>query len=240
MATENYRQVLLVLGRVIRKLRYGVLLIRIEGPIGFLGQMRSQIYSRTVYVGLERDLATETAPVPCQVEYRLTVASKEDMEDVLASAGSEGEEAVYELLGRKLFFDSGFRDCYLARAVETNEPCFVQWVISLANLEALGPSVARNAPRLRDDELWMENSYTFRKYRGKRVMSSVLVALAEIAEDRGFRRIVTYIREDGLASIKGCERAGFTAFERVPEVRFLFSTRRKYPEWSESIRSERG
>jgi len=229
-----------VLGRVIRKLRYGVLLIRIEGPIGFLGQMRSQIYSRTVYVGLERDLATETAPVPCQVEYRLTVASREDMEEVLALAGSEGEEAVYELLGRKLFYDSGFRDCYLARTVETNEPCFMQWMISHANLQALDPRTARNAPRLRDDELWMENSYTFKKYRGKRVMSSVLVDLAEIAKEGGFRRMLSYVREDGLASIKGCERAGFTAFERVPESRFLFSTRRKYPGRSESIKGDRG
>jgi L-amino acid N-acyltransferase YncA len=75
----------------------------------------------------------------------------------------------------------------------------------------------------------MENSYTFKKYRGKKLYPSALVELAEIARDKGFKRILTYVREDNLASIKGCERAGFQVFGRVTEVKLLFSTKRKYP-----------
>jgi hypothetical protein len=227
-----------MLRRILRKLRYAFLLVRTEGLAKFLHQLRDQVYSNSVYVGLEKDLSEAASAIPCPVGYYLTVASDDDMQGVVSRARDEGGESIYELMGRKLFYDAGFRDCYLARTVDGDDVCFIQWMITPTDCEALPPRSRKSVPRLVNDEVWLENSYTFRQYRGKRVMSSVLVELAEMAGARGFRRMVTYVREDKIASIRGCERAGFRAFESVPERRLLFTTSRRYPERTESLSSE--
>jgi hypothetical protein len=150
------------------------------------------------------------------------------MEEVAALAKVEGGQSVWELIGRKWYYDSGFRDCYIARTSDTGEPCFIQFMVSLPQYNLIDPSFAHRLPPIRDDELWLENSYTFRRFRGKRVMSSVLIDLGDIARQQGFRRMITYIREDNVPSIKGCERAGYRVFGQVPERKLLFTTSRAY------------
>jgi hypothetical protein len=218
-----------MLDRSFQKMRYAILLLRIEGPMLFSIHLKGQIFHRYAFWGLQKNLQTNNAPVPCEVKYSLQLASEKDMQEMLEMAVSEGRDSAYELIGRKLFYDSGFRDCYVARSVDTNELCFVQWMISQENCQGLDRGFRNMLPKLERQDLWMENSYTFKKYRGKKVYPSVLVDLAEIARNKGFKRILTYVREDNIASVKGCERAGFQAFERVTEVKLLFSTRRKYP-----------
>ena len=218
-----------MLNRSFRKMRYAMLLIRIEGPILFLSHLSGQIFHRYALRGLQKNLQTNNALVPCEVRYSLKLASDKDMQEMLEMAVSEGKDSAYELIGRKLFYDSGFRDCYVARSADTNELCFVQWMISPKDCLGLDPGFKNMLPKLEQQDLWMENSYTFKKYRGKKLYPSVLVELAEIARNKGFKRIFTYVREDNIASIKGCERAGFQVFERVTEMKLLFSTRRKYP-----------
>ncbi len=217
-----------MLGRAINKAQSALRIIRNGGPGPFLHHLRCQFYDRATFLALERLLDEEVEPVPCAVDYELAVASDEDMEEVGAAGKSEGGESAWELIGRKWYYDSGFRDCYLARDRATGEPCFVQFVVPRAQYDQIDPGFGHRLPPIRDDELWMENSYTFKKFRGKKVMSSVLIDLGEIARKQGFRRIVTYIREDNVPSIKGCQRAGFKVYGRVPERKFLFSTTRDY------------
>lgn len=218
-----------MLNRSFRKMRYAILLFRIEGPMLFFSHLKGQIFHRYTFVGLQKNLHTNNVPVPCEVKYSLHVASEKDMQEMLEMAVAEGRDSAYELIGRKLFYDSGFRDCYVARSVDAKELCFVQWMISQENYQGLGQGFRNMLPRLERQDIWMENSYTFKKYRGKKVYPSALVELAEIARNKGFERILTYVRADNIASIKGCERAGFQVFERVTEMKLLFSTRRKYP-----------
>jgi GNAT superfamily N-acetyltransferase len=203
--------------------------MRIEGPILFLSHLKGQIFHRYTFVELQMNLDTENVPVTCEVKYSLQIASEKDMQEMLEMAGSEGRDSAYELIGRKLFYDSGFRDCYVARSVDTNELCFVEWMISQKDCQRLYRDFGNMLPRLERWDVWAENSYTFKKYRGKKVYPSVLVELADIARNKGFKRMLTYVRGDNIASMKGCEKAGFQVFGRVTEVKLLFSTRRKYP-----------
>jgi len=217
-----------MLNSTFRKMRYAILLIRIEGPILFFSHLKGQIYHKYAFVSLQKNLDTKSLPLPCEVKYSLHLASEEDMQEMLELARAEGKESAYELIGRKLFYDSGFRDCYVARSADTNELCFIQWMISPQVCQGLYRDFGNMLPMLESTDLWMENSYTFKKYRGKKLYPSALVDLAQIARDKGFKRILTYVREDNIASIKGCERAGFQIFGRGTEVKFLFPTRRRY------------
>jgi hypothetical protein len=217
-----------MLNRILKKAHYAFLLLRIGGLIPFLSQMKRQIYSRGTFLGLQKDLNTDNIDVACEVEYSLQLASEEDMEELLERAKYESRESAHELIQRKWFYDSGFRNCYIARALDTGELCYMQWMISSAAEPVLLQEFAGKFPVLGEDEVLLENAYTFEKYRGKRVMPSVEVRLAGIARDKGFKRMITYVLEDNVASLKGCERAGFQVFEKVPEVKIFFFGGRKH------------
>jgi len=218
-----------MVGRVIAKARFATLLLRIAGPTILLVQLKRQIYSRGVFLGLEKDLRTDGYHVTSGVDYRLGVASPEDIQEVFENAKRESRESAIELIQRIWFYDAGFHNCYVARTADSNELCYMQWMLSCADSDLIVSSFDGKFPRLGDDEVLLENAYTFEKFRGKRVMPAVELELADIARQKGFKRMITYVREDNIASLKGCERAGFKVFERVLEGKLLFFGGRKHP-----------
>jgi L-amino acid N-acyltransferase YncA len=115
----------------------------------------------------------------------------------------------------------------VGRTANGGELCYIQWLVSRKDGEVVKSGFQSRLPSLNEDDILVENAFTFRKYRGKGVYPSALTRLAEISRGKGFKRMLVYVKEDNIASLKGCEKAGFRVFERVPEVKLLFSTRRK-------------
>jgi GNAT superfamily N-acetyltransferase len=214
----------LLLNRALRKIHYAILLVRMGGPGVLFHQLRRQIYSRSTFLGLEKDLNVSGGHVPCRVEYILLPASGQDMEDVLHSARSDGEGSVHELLQRKWFYESGFHNCYVARAAKTGELCHVHWLISSEDDNVVSQGFQSRLPKLREGEVLLENAFTFEKHRGTGIMASVMAKLSEMAREKGFERMLAYVRDDNSPALKGCERVGFKRFEQVSEVKFLFFT----------------
>ena len=215
-----------MLKRMLRKVRYAVLLAKVGGLKVFFHQLKRQIYSRASFIGLERNLGTNGAPVPCGVEYSLQLASEEDMEEVLQKAKTESKESAHELVQRRWFYESGFSNCYVARTIDTGELCYMVWLISSVDRALVKPGFRDMLPRLKANEMLIENSYTFEKYRGNRIMPSAMVELCEIARRNGYKRVITYVSQDNIASLKGCQRAGFKQFEEIPELKLFFITKR--------------
>ena len=84
-------------------------------------------------------------------------------------------------------------------------------------------------PKLKADEVLLENAFTFEKYRGKGIMPSVQVRLAELAKSNGFKRMLAYIHQDNLETLpKVFERIGFQKFEEISELKLLFLTKRSH------------
>ncbi len=214
--------------RVVNKAHSALTILRVGGPGPFVHHLRCQLYDQATFLALARFTDEPVDAVPCTVDYQLDIAKEADMEEVGGLAKSEGGESAWELIGRKWYFESGFRDCYIARTRDTGELCFLQFMVSLPQYQLIAADFRHRLPPISEDEVWLENSYTFRKFRGKKVMSSVLVDLGEVAKQQGIRRMVTYIREDNIPSIKGCERAGFKVFGSAVERKLLFGTTRDY------------
>ena len=217
----------MMLDSAFRKVRYGILLIKNGGLWLFWHHLKRQIYGKSTFWVLERDLQTDNGHIPCGIEYSLRPASKEDMEEVLRISRSESRESVYDLIQRKWFCESGFYDCYIARTADTNDPCYIQWLVTSANVHMVSRGFRCRFPRLREDEVLVENVYTFEKYRGKGVMPSAIDVLSRLARRKGFKRMLTCVREDNTYSLRGFEKAGFKKFGEIREIRFLFSIRRK-------------
>lgn len=235
---NNGSESLSLQARALKRLKYAILLIEIEGPSLFLGRLLRKIYSKTVYLGLEKKLNSECASVPCQIDYSLRLATKEDMREIVEKARKEDRKSAYELFGRRLFYEAGFRNCYVAIDIATGEICHMQWLLSSKDMPK-NNSYAKSLPRLSDETILIENTFTFCKYRGKGLYPSVMVRLAEMARDSGFNQMKIYVQQDNAASLRGCQKAGFRVFEQVPEMKLLFLTRRKYAQISSTAQNGR-
>jgi RimJ/RimL family protein N-acetyltransferase len=55
----------------------------------------------------------------------------------------------------------------------------------------------------------MKNAYTPPAYRGLGIMSVAMALIAERASEIGAQEVFTFVGVDNIASLKGCQRAGF-------------------------------
>ena len=217
-----------MLKRALKMMYYGALLLKIGGPKAFVSQLRRQIYNKDVLFGLEKDLYANGTRVSSSLQYVLRQASEKDVKELLAKAKAESKESVHELIQRKWFYECGFRDCYAARIADTGELCFVAWLISAKDSNLVKQGFNSRLPSLEEDELLLENCYTFEKYRGNNIMSSVLSELWELARNKGFKRLITYVRPDNVASLRVFEKLRLRKFEEILELKLFFFTRRKH------------
>ena len=67
-----------------------------------------------------------------------------------------------------------------------------------------------------------ENAYTPPAYRGLGVMPAAMARIAERASDFGARKVMTFVATDNIASLKGCQRAGFHPHLLHQRARFGF------------------
>ena len=214
--------------RLFRKVRYAIRLFKIVGPTGFFHELKRQVYCRSTHVGLERDLDTNSVRVVCSLKYSLRPASEEDMGEVLQKSKSESKQSAHELLQRKWFYESGFHNCYVARTADTGELCFIVWLVCSEDDHMLRRGFRSRLPRLKEGECLLENAFTFERYRGNGIGSSVYARLCEMARRNGFKRAIAYGRQDNIPAVKSLERAGFRRFAEIPELKLLFFTKRKH------------
>ena len=113
------------------------------------------------------------------------------MKEVFQKIKTESKESAYELIQRKMFYDSGFHNCYVARTADTNELCHINWLLSSEDNNVRSRGFRSQLPRLKEDELLVENFFTFEKYRGNRLMASVIGQSLEMARSKGFKRMIT-------------------------------------------------
>jgi hypothetical protein len=145
------------------------------------------------------------------------------------SEGKSGKQRISPRAGeRKGFYECGFRDCYAARTTDTGELCFVAWLISARDGNLVNRGFKSRFPSLEEDELLLDNCYIFEKYWGNSIMPSVLVELWELARSKGFKRMITYVRQNNLASLRALKKPGLRKLEEIPELKLFFFTRRKH------------
>jgi GNAT superfamily N-acetyltransferase len=108
---------------------------------------------------------------------------------------------------RLAFIDKGARGGFVAIDSRSDTPCYVQWLFGPRDndfIQKLG-----GFPVLSAHEALLENAYTPPPYRGLGIMSVAMARIAERASEFGARHVLTFVGEQNIASLKGCQRAGF-------------------------------
>ena len=205
------------------------MLLKIGGWTPFLKQLAHQTYSRTVHVGVNIDLQnTEIPQVEAKVKYTLRLASKEDIDEVLRKAKTESKDMAQNLVYRRWLYEEGYHNCYIARTADTNEICFLQFIIYPEDEKLLQGRFRIWLPELKEDEAIIEGTYTFEKFRGNRLHPAITAEQLRICKSKGIKRVISYVEKNNLASLKGFERAGYTPFEEIYKQRILFGVRRRH------------
>lgn len=196
----------------------------IEFGSKIVGRLKLGPYARFARYGLRRDLEVSMAPPNAKIPIRVRPLLDQDLPQLLPVASLSGNER-REAATRRGFIAKGARRGFVAIDERSDTPCYVQWLFGPEDNDF----IARlgGFPPLEKGEALLENAYTPPAYRGLGIMSAAMARIAEHASVIGARYVFTFVGDDNIASLKGCQRAGFHPVMLHRSVRVAFGTMRR-------------
>ena len=188
-------------------LRRGIDVLRREKPY------RSTIVS----LGLRRDLSVPFAAPDAKIPIAVRRLEPRDYSLLFdtTDAGLTPEELTLRKARQELA-DEGIGRGYVA-VTETDDPCYVQWLFDPAENDVIRIYFEGVFPPLRKGEALLEGAFTPEQHRGKGIMPAAMARIAEKAADIDARFVITFVADDNIPSLKGCDRAGFKSYTRRVE-----------------------
>ncbi len=184
-----------------------------RGEIGLLArEFKRRLYSNERSLCLRRDLDTPFETPEAKLPLKIRPLHERDVVELLDVHGKDiPSEAVRERAQRKLFLPEKVPTCYVA-VTEEGRPAFMQWLMAATENDKIQVYFRGGVPVLGDDEGLLEFGFTLEKYRGLRIMPHALSEIAKKGRDFGAKKIITFVPEDNVPSLKGCKRAGFSPY----------------------------
>jgi RimJ/RimL family protein N-acetyltransferase len=214
-----------VLEQRYKKAQYALKAARLVGLKFFTPVMLQRIYRRETFIGLAKYLDQPDNEVKCKIDYVLGKASERDIEELSQSLLNEDKKEIFDLIQRVWFYDCGFHNCYIARTSPENEMCYMQWTLTQQDENSRSKEFISSFPRLENQEMQLEHAYTFKRFRGNKIMPAVMNRLFQIAREKRLKRVITYVEDYNIASLKGCDSVGFKQFEVVRRTKLPLFTR---------------
>jgi hypothetical protein len=186
------------------------------------GRLQLGLVTRVTRYGLRRDL---WQPLEKKPQAKIPIAVHElrpsDATSVLSIDDvRDNAEECLEIARRRAFLEKGIGRCFVAIDKRTDTACYVQWLIAAPDVELIRHS--GNFPSLEPGEALLENAYTPVRYRGLGIMSAAMAEIAERGVYLGVRHVLTFVDERNVASLKGCQRAGFNPHMMHRQEMFAF------------------
>lgn len=207
--------------RTLAVLHSGLLILRYAGLRIALQKLMHQLYGRTVFLYTTGEMGTIARPprFPCHT----VRATEEDIEEVFNQIHNESKGGKYQLLARKWYHERGVGIPYVQKTLDTNEVCCIRWLVTAESIKKTG--LHDRFPKLSENELMLENVYTFERFRNKGVQTSS--KMSEITERLGLKRIKGQVNKDNNIELRALKGWGSKISERVLERHFLFHVTRK-------------
>ncbi len=181
-----------------------------KGELKFvINGIAKRIISKNEVFGLRRDLNLVFQNPDPLIEIAIRAFRDEDQKYFKEDLQNDG------LIEKEIPY------CYVA----TNSkdiPCFRQWFIGPNQNSKIKEFWGKAFPVLKEDEALLESAFTRPTFRGKRIMPAAMARIAEKGHDLGVRWVITFVGIDNIASLKGCQRAGFDPYILRKEKWFMF------------------
>lgn len=167
-----------------------------------------RLFSSHHAYGLKRDLAapheTPVAKIPISVRPLIDA----DVPRILDEHAEVDEAERWERHTRTRLLERGIGQPYVAVDPD-DDPCYVQWLFGPDENAEVREFFHGIFPELQPGQALLEGAFTPTRHQGRRIMSAGMSMIAEKARDLGARDVLTFVGVENIASLKGCERAGF-------------------------------
>ena len=176
-------------------------------PLRIGGRLQLGLYSKSLRYGLRRELGWPLDNPSAKIPIAVRPLADSDLPLLLSIGDETDPHDKLEIAWRRAFIDKGARGGFVAVDLRNDTPCYVQWLLGADDngfIRRLG-----GFPSLDRREALLENAYTPAKYRGFGIMSAAMALIAERAADVGASDVLTFVDQHNIASLKGCQRAGF-------------------------------
>lgn len=184
------------------------------------GRLKLGLHAKFTRYGLCRDLALPITNPSAKIPIAVRPLQDVDLGSLFSADCSRDPAENLELAWRRAFIDKGAHGGFVAVDQRSGTPCYVQWLLGAKNndfIQRLG-----GFPVLEPQEALLENAYTPPGYRGLGIMSAAMALIAERATDVGAHHVLTFVDLLNIASLKGCQRAGFHPQRLHHRTRFCF------------------
>jgi RimJ/RimL family protein N-acetyltransferase len=187
------------------------------------------VYEKRRAYALRRDLHRAFVPPKAKIPIAVREFQESDIAFLLPEdRGTVGRKESIELATRRAHLEAGIPQCYVAIDARDGTPCYFQWLMGPQQNDKIQAHFGAGwFPVLKPDEAILENAYTPVAYRGKGIMSEAMARIAERANGIGCRYVMTFVEVDNIASLKGCQKAGFAPHLLRTESRACFHLIRK-------------
>jgi len=175
-------------------------------------EFRRRLWSEWTHYGLARDLEEPFRAPDAKIPLEIRTLRDSDLPRLLGmNADYVSDRGPYVRMHRLNFVGKSIGTCYVA-VTEGDEPCYMQWLMGAHENDAIQRYFKGIFPILAPDEALLEYAFTREDYQGKGVMPAAMARIAEKAESRGGRRVITFVDHHNVPALKGCQRAGFSPY----------------------------
>ena len=185
---------------------------------------RVRFSSRSEALGLRRDLRVPFPVPPPKVPLIVRQLRPDDDLSFLTADPDLAPTAAWGRLDQRRLLAANLPTCWIA-AEPNGMVCYMQWLIAARDNARVHARWGGLFPELKPHEALLEGAYTAESHRGKGVMSHAMALIAEKARDFGAHHVLTFVDRKNVASLKGCEKAGFAPYIQRRETWSLFRRR---------------
>ena len=157
--------------------------------------------------GLCRNLAAPLELPKAKIPIAVRPLEERDYAALFATGKDQDPGDRKDAAVRLAFIAKGARRGFVAADARTDTACYVQWLFGAQDNDFIRR--LKGFPPLRAGQALLENAYTPPAYRGLGIMSVAMALIAERATEVGAQEVFTFVGVDNIASLKGCQRAGF-------------------------------
>ncbi|HET8666748.1 MAG TPA: GNAT family N-acetyltransferase [Terriglobales bacterium] len=182
--------------------------------------LKARMYRDSVSLGLCRDLRTPFAVPAAKVVTHIRPLLRTDDLSFLNDDAEPASELLTRV-GQLRMLKADLPTCYVA-VLPDGKIGYMQWLIGASENEKIMANFGEQFPSLQCTEALLEGAFTVPAYRGLGIMANAMAQIAERAINLGAHRVITFVGKENGASLKGCERAGFSPYVTRHESWRLF------------------
>jgi hypothetical protein len=181
-----------------------------------------RVFSEFRSIGLMRDLTIPLKLPIANIPLMIRPLEEEDIPKIFDfKTPGLTEKDKSDLLNRLEHVHAHIPTCYVA-VTPNGVPVFIGWLMAHTENEKIQAYFNGIFPLLTPDAALLENVLTLVGFRRQGVMKAAVALIAERGTDIGAKRVIVFVEEHNIASLRGMKQVGFSPYVLRHEKWFLF------------------